>query len=83
MALTAERPSQQLIDLVGALGGTWQALGQARKSPDIPPGLNLIGLVGVGKINARGNLPSTLAKTACIRHNHAANFGATAVSIVS
>lgn len=23
MALTAERPSQQLIDLVGALGGTW------------------------------------------------------------
>jgi hypothetical protein len=58
-------------------------LAKCKKSPGIPPGLNLIGLVGVGKINARGNRPSTLATMACSRHNHAANYGANAVSKVS
>jgi len=32
-----------------APGGTWQALGQTQRSPGIPPGLDLLGLVGVGK----------------------------------
>ena len=58
MALTAERPSQQLIDLVGALGGTWHgrtAMCLCPAHSDSTPSLSIRqgnrGILGSGPIN--------------------------------